>query len=298
MYITTTGTIQAYLTRTGRQLLADNSAKFNISHYRFSDDEIDYSQFDGTTEDAPNVDILNTPILETTTLDTVPAQRYELFTGELGTQYVSWLDTNIGRPFVDGKQLERPFRETANLWLKYDEPNIGVPFNTSFTVKTLYGYDTQYYVSTSNPDIVQAASKRPPGIPDSDPTQHRQNQSMAEVKLVVTVKPTTIVSVDVADIPRRRPAAVDLQAVRDWTRVRTKAATDSARTDDQVRPSPPVRRDATARIDEPEVTRQIVPRYNNLKLARAVVTITGADTERKFQVNVFVYTPRSEAATL
>jgi len=211
MYITTTGTVVAYLTRTGRQLLADNSAEFNVSHFRLSDDGMDYTLFDGTTEDAVNSVILSTPILETTTLDTVPAQRYELFSAEAGLLNLSWIDADIGRPFVDGKQNERPYRESVNLWIRYDSPNLAgqsaLPYNTSFLIKTLYGNDSMYYVNSSNNNIVAPLSKRPSSLPDTDPTQTWQNQSQAEVKLALTIKPTTQVSVDPNSIPSKRPAA-------------------------------------------------------------------------------------------
>jgi len=99
MYLSNTGTVDvvAQLTRKGRQILAENSAAFNITQFRFSDDEINYVFFDGSTIDALNTELSNWPVLEGCTNGEYGAgQRYSIFTANNNLVNLAELDTDIG----------------------------------------------------------------------------------------------------------------------------------------------------------------------------------------------------------
>jgi hypothetical protein len=209
MFITTTGTIVAQLTRLGRQILADNSANFKISQYKFSDDEINYADFNGNALDAPNGTILNTPILESNTFGKIPSQRYNIFTKPLNTLQIARMDVSIGRPFVDGTQDFRPERSQVFLILNSDVYNTSNPYR--FTVRTLHGYDNQYLLAANNflvgggeqtipvqsgtlvgsvnTTIVLPFGPNPDVVPCSDPFEILQNQSQAEIQIMLSIKP-------------------------------------------------------------------------------------------------------------
>jgi len=186
--LTTSGTIQCQLTRYGRQLLADNSAQFRITKYRFSDDEINYSDFDGTTIDAANTTILSTPILEADTVGGVPSQRYQLKTLVPNTLNIAHLDADIGFPFIDGDQAKRSMRTRARLILDADFWR-GKTF--TFNIRTYSGRDEQYLVRSNNRSFVGAGSNRVDSVPCTDPYESRQNQTQGNISVIVSVRPET-----------------------------------------------------------------------------------------------------------
>jgi len=197
MMLTTTGTIQCQLTRFGRQLLADNSAQFRITGYRFSDDEINYADFDGSTIDAANATVLSTPILEADTVGGVPSQRYQLKTLPTNTLNISNLDTDIGSPFVDGNQSKRSIRSRARLFLDADFWR-GKTF--TFNVRTYNGKDDRYLARSNNRSFITAGSKID-STPCTDPYESRQNQTQGSIPIVVTIRPETqVFSVVTLDI--------------------------------------------------------------------------------------------------
>lgn len=189
MYITTTGTVVAQLTRLGRQILADNSANFQITRYKFSDDGIDYSLFDGSAVDAPNASILSTPVLEADTVGGIPSQRYTLFTAPTNFIQVSWIDTDIEFPFVDGRQEERIKKDRFGLAVNTDKYNQSNPY--TFKVRTYYGKDSTYLVTHTDllegqlalplvgpgGNIVVLPYHQVTGVPCTDPYVVDQQQS-------------------------------------------------------------------------------------------------------------------------
>jgi len=145
MFITSsTGEVTAILTRAGRQLLSDNSASFQISGFSFSDDEIDYSLFDGSSDDAPNTDILSFPILEPSSNENGNcSQRFELLTKQFGT-------LNISEIHVDNISQNQTFNLVLGDRSRTKE----------IVIRTLRGYDSVYYLSSTNSNILNVDSDK------------------------------------------------------------------------------------------------------------------------------------------
>ena len=185
MYLTTTGTITAILTRLGRSLLADNSAGFKITGYKFSDDEIDYSLFDGSSPDASNTNILNLPILEACTTEGIAPQRFELETLPSDTLNIAKLDTDLLTPFVDGDASYRQFPDTINYTINWDT----LPANKqiSFNVRTFYGYDTQYLSNIRGYGYIGGFTQAVNSTMSTDPLASLQYQSQAKITFSITV---------------------------------------------------------------------------------------------------------------
>jgi len=196
MFLTTSG-ITCSLTVLGKQLLADNSANFNITRYRFSDDEINYADFDGSSIEAKNTNILNTPILEAATVAGTPSQRYQIFSAQGGNFNVAKLDSDIQLPFTDGTQNNRPFNQEITLFVNYD-----VFKNYSFTIRTFFGSDSRYYVDSlrapnythTAQEIVLPSYPYYDGIACTDPFETLQLQTQARITL--NFLPTHLTLVD------------------------------------------------------------------------------------------------------
>lgn len=216
MYLTTTGVVVAQLTRYGRQLLADNSANFRITQYQFSDEEINYGDFDGSSVDAANTKILGTPVLEPDTVGGVPSQRYGVLTAPTNTIQLSWIDIETADdPFVDGKQYLRVPRNVASVAINTDVFNSSNPY--SFRVRTFYGFDTFYLLTASNfleaGRIIPIAitqrgvfgqinrvgtqmtlvDTKPYGVPSTDTFESDQNQSQSRIEVHPVITPDTFV---------------------------------------------------------------------------------------------------------
>ncbi len=168
MFITSsTGEVTAILTRAGRQLLSDNSASFQISGFSFSDDEIDYSLFDGSSDDAPNTDILSFPILEPSSNENGNcSQRFELLTKQFGT-------LNISEIHVDNISQNQTFNLVLGDRSRTKE----------IVIRTLRGYDSVYYLSSTNSNILNVDSDVVNGEPDPDVKNLLQKQSIAKTSI-------------------------------------------------------------------------------------------------------------------
>ena len=151
-----TSTIQATLTRRGRELLATDSSQFNITKFAFGDDEINYVFYDGTSPDADNTKMTITPITEPMS-ENISTLRWGLATYTFGNLSVADIELpNHKLGFVVGSQ---------NL----------------LTVRTLRGYDGVYYVSSTNPTIIAPIRDQFPGISDDTKFDSPQSQSKGEL---------------------------------------------------------------------------------------------------------------------
>lgn len=90
----TTITVDAILTKKGREKLASGNENFNITHYAFADDEIDYELWDtshpnGSTYYGAVLD--NMPLLEAF-VDETQVMRYKLFTSDKDKANLAFLE--------------------------------------------------------------------------------------------------------------------------------------------------------------------------------------------------------------
>ena len=97
--------VSTVLTREGRALLAKNDGSFRIAKFSFSDDEINYSLYNTTTDD--DTDILNLPILEPSSNGTA-AIRYKLITLPKGTLTVAFLTTSVDNLIISMSGITKP----------------------------------------------------------------------------------------------------------------------------------------------------------------------------------------------
>ncbi len=166
MFITSsTGNVIAILSRVGKQLLSDNSSQFKITGFKFSDDEINYALYDGSSQDAANTDILNLPILEPSSNGNGgAAQRYELLSLGFGILNVATISTNI---------QNTPF----------DSGDIGKTFD--FFIKTNRAYDSVYYLKSSDESIVSVDSSFIESTLDPEISQAFQRQSYVKTQLTI-----------------------------------------------------------------------------------------------------------------
>ena len=290
MYLTTTGNITTILTRKGRQLLADNSANFKITSFRFSDDEIDYSNFDGSSVDAPNDRILATPILEACTFGDVPSQKFEVFSNSPGVIQIARLDVDINNPFVDGQQLQRLPRTSARMFLnvkaytiggfrKIDTPssNILAANLIPFTVRTFNGYDSAYFLRSLTPDIVETPQQQfNDVVPCSDPYTARLNQSQARLAFSLKVSSdtqvvpgfnTTMLWNFLVDF-RQDPEVLKISSLGGFNRLI----------------------DSYNKILAMNVgNRASIDQFGEVGFAYGRIEITGANTGQKFQVDMLIY---------
>jgi hypothetical protein len=173
MYITsTTSNVTAILSRDGKQILADNSSLFKITGFKFSDDEINYSLYDGSSQDAANTDILNLPILEPSSNGNGGAAvRYELLSLNFGVLNLAEIITNL--------------------------PDI-ISFNTNtldFFIKTLRAFDSVYYLNSSNNDVISVNQGTIETSKDPDISQTLQKQSYASTKLIIRDMGTAVIQI-------------------------------------------------------------------------------------------------------
>ncbi len=156
-------TIQAVLTRRGRELLATDSSQFNITKFAFGDDEINYSFYDGTSPDADNSVITSTPVTEPMS-ENISTLRWGIATYAFGKSSVADIElpkmpdgvTNRKLGFIVG---------TQNL----------------LTIRTLRGYDGVYYVNSTSPATIAPIRDQFSSIPDTTKFDSLQNQSKCEL---------------------------------------------------------------------------------------------------------------------
>jgi hypothetical protein len=325
MYITTTGTVVAQLTRLGRQLLADNSANFRITQYKFSDDGIDYSLFDGSAVDAPNTNILNTPVLEANTVGGVPSQRYSLFTEATNFTQVSWIDVDADKPFVDGQQEQRSRRNRAGIAVNTDRYTSSNPFQ--FKVRTFYGNDSFYLVSHSDlletqfspiltesrdevvtfsrPAQVSLPNHKPQGVPCTDPFEVDQNQSEASILFYPIINNSSFI---IANLNFDRlnflnqqgevaQAAVDARVtgfasgstfIQAWMQYYVeRIQTGIAKAMEAVDLLQQGKRPPASQFN----SLQFIDQYGETGLATGQLTIRGTDTGELFTVEALLYSP-------
>ncbi len=175
MFITSsTSIVTAILTREGKQRLADNSQQFKITDFKFSDDEINYALYDGSSEDAPNTDILNLPILEPSSNGNGnSAQRFELLSLPFGTLNVAQIETNLQSIYRNRQG------QTIN-----------------FYIKTIRGNDSLYYIKSSDPTIISVDSSYIESTNDPDKSQSLQKQSIAYTSLKINKSGTVIIEIN------------------------------------------------------------------------------------------------------
>ena len=165
-----TSVIIATLTRRGRQLLSNDSAKFVITQFAFGDDEINYQFYDGSSPDAANTIVTSIPVLEPAS-ESKTGLRWGLATFPVGN--ISVADIQV--PSV----------------LHVIDPITQIPIpSIPFTIKTLYGNDPGYYV-TLLPDQGNAYSLSKSGlvssVPDNDPFNVFQNQTKLDLILITNI---------------------------------------------------------------------------------------------------------------
>jgi len=325
MYITTTGTIVAQLTRMGRQILADNSANFKVTQWQLSDDEINYANFNGDSIDAPNQQILSTPILEADTFGGVPSQRFSLFSLPNNTLQIARIDTDIGLPFKDGHQNERPQRSRSLLVLNSDVFNINNP--VKFNVRTFYGYDT-YYLVSDNADFLNAGgqqswmtavggpnganqtrivvpfSPKIDGLPCSDPWETLQEQTQAEISILIDINPESYILNNFAttdlqtfvnnfdlskDLQLTLPKAyTEDQIVSAWMTYLINRLKYGVPTTGYLPGGDTAVREVPFEGTYPQ-TVQFVDQYKEVGIARSDISIRGSDTGKLHTVSCLIY---------
>jgi hypothetical protein len=128
-------TVNAILTRKGREILAKNDGTFRITKFAFGDDEVNYQLYNPNTGD--DTDILNLPILEPSSNENA-ALRYRLVTLPKGT-------------IVQGFLIAMPSAVTLQ---NASVPNATQPNATAITVRTVMGMDLSgYSVNSRDPRI-------------------------------------------------------------------------------------------------------------------------------------------------
>ena len=185
MYITSqTGTVVAILTRAGRQLMADNSAGFTISKWAFSDDDINYAQYDGSSINAVNGQIANTPILEPCTNNTAnAAQRFQLLSLQQGITNISYITTNIINNATYTLNTQNVIIAPAglvNIIQNYVTLNQRIPLN----ILTNFGYDTNYNLYIDNTNVISLDSNFVYSTKDPNMENLLQKQSYATTNII------------------------------------------------------------------------------------------------------------------
>ena len=170
MYLTTSASVVAILTRRGREILSDNSANFKITKFKFADDEIDYSLFNGSSSNAPQPNILGLPIIEPCTNTNGNAElRNDLLTKPQGTLTVAELTTTLPASF--------------------DVPLIS---RILYYIKTRNGYDSLYFISSTDRTVIVPDTDRIVSGLDPDRAAVFKNQSYAPAGLTI-LKPGNVV---------------------------------------------------------------------------------------------------------
>jgi len=112
-------TVEAILTKKGRELLAKGNNAFNITQFALADDEIDYDLWNQNHpfgEAKMGIVIENLPITEPVP-DETQSMKYKLLTLDAGSQSIPYIDTQ-GTTAVEFKQNELGTQSTKVIPLK------------------------------------------------------------------------------------------------------------------------------------------------------------------------------------
>lgn len=112
-------TVEAILTKKGRELLAKGNNAFNITQFALADDEIDYDLWNQNHpfgEAKMGIVIENLPITEPVP-DETQSMKYKLLTLDAGSQSIPYIDTQ-GTTAVEFKQNELGTSATKVIPLK------------------------------------------------------------------------------------------------------------------------------------------------------------------------------------
>lgn len=112
-------TVEAILTKKGRELLAKGNNAFNITQFALADDEIDYDLWNQNHpfgEAKMGIVIENLPITEPVP-DETQSMKYKLLTLDAGSQSIPYIDTQ-GTTAIEFKQIELGTNRTKIIPLK------------------------------------------------------------------------------------------------------------------------------------------------------------------------------------
>lgn len=118
-----TVTVDAILTKKGRELLARGASAFNITQFALADDEIDYdlwNQSHPLGDDKMGTVIENLPITEAVP-DETQSMKYKLITLSEGTKSIPYLEADKSSVVLrtsEGATLFTPEKATANLTIE------------------------------------------------------------------------------------------------------------------------------------------------------------------------------------
>jgi hypothetical protein len=146
-------TVEAILTKKGRELLAKGNNAFNITQFALADDEIDYDLWNQNHpfgEAKMGIVIENLPITEPVP-DETQSMKYKLLTLDAGSQSIPYIDTQ-GITAIEFKQNELGTTATKPLPLKTKQWKIdGIDdgkTNQSYTITLLDG--TYFFLEKIN----------------------------------------------------------------------------------------------------------------------------------------------------
>ncbi len=146
----TTVTVDAILTKKGRELLAKGAAQFNITQFALADDEIDYDLWNSSHplgDDKMGVVIENLPITEAVP-DETQSMKYKLITLSEGTKAIPYIEATPTALTLLASAKPETLNENsvANLLLQLkkwsDQGAIDEPTPGSYTFTML---DTTYF---------------------------------------------------------------------------------------------------------------------------------------------------------
>lgn len=146
----TTVTVDAILTKKGRELLAKGAAQFNITQFALADDEIDYDLWNSSHplgDDKMGIVIENLPITEAVP-DETQSMKYKLITLSEGTKAIPYIEATPSSLTLKASQKPELLTGTSvpNLLLQLkkwsDTGAIDEPTPGSYTFTML---DTTYF---------------------------------------------------------------------------------------------------------------------------------------------------------
>lgn len=147
----TTVTVDAILTKKGRELLAKGAAQFNITQFALADDEIDYDLWNSSHplgDDKMGIVIENLPITEAVP-DETQSMKYKLITLSEGTKAIPYIEATPSSLTLLASRKPELFTSTnavPNLLLQMkkwsDTGTVDEPTPGSYTFTML---DTTYF---------------------------------------------------------------------------------------------------------------------------------------------------------
>ena len=158
----TTITVDAILTKKGREKLASGNENFNITHYAFADDEIDYELWDtshpnGSTYYGAVLD--NMPLLEAF-VDETQVMRYKLFTSDKDKANLAFLEAIPALPIgsTSNKNATKPIVPTTTHGPSQPEKYTFQLLNTEIASITGTGGQTGTFSTDSRTQTVKGAA--------------------------------------------------------------------------------------------------------------------------------------------